>query len=116
VTGGSLSVPQVISELERLVSSSWKWEVEHTKKDMFKVQFPSRVEIDHMIEWGVVLIKFKAYMIIEETVLPMEVKSALPKVLDSTFWYPKGAKGVFNYLDSWINVGGNKSSGYEVHQ
>jgi hypothetical protein len=55
-------------------------------------------------------------MIIEETVLPMEVKSALPKVLDSIFWYPKGAKGVLNYLDSWINVGGNKSSGYEVHQ
>lgn len=55
-------------------------------------------------------------MIIEETVLPMEVKSALPKVWIQFSGIPKELREFFNYLDSWINVGGNKSSGYEVHQ
>jgi hypothetical protein len=62
------------------VSSKWKWEVESTGTNMFKVHFPSHVQMEHMIEWGVVQTKFKATLKIEEKVLPIEVKSSLVKM------------------------------------
>jgi hypothetical protein len=47
---------------------------------IFKTQFPSRIDLEWMIEWGVMHTKFKATMQIEETVLGKEVKAILPKV------------------------------------
>jgi hypothetical protein len=80
IDGGCLSVPQVVAELERLVSNKWKWEVHPVGDNEFKTQFPSRADLNHMIEWGVVQTKFKSLMTIEEKSWPKEVKATLPKV------------------------------------
>jgi hypothetical protein len=54
--------------------------VESVGTNVFKTQFPSRADLEHMIEWGVVQTKFNVSMSIEEKVLPVEVKSTLGKV------------------------------------
>jgi hypothetical protein len=52
VTDGELSAPNVVSELERLIPGGWMWKVEEIDKDNFKIVFPSKAELLHMVEWG----------------------------------------------------------------
>jgi hypothetical protein len=80
VIGGLLSAPQIIAELDRLVSNKWKWEVQELGAGVFKTQFPSRSDLERMIEWGVVQTKYKASMQSEERSVGKEVKQILPKV------------------------------------
>ena len=98
VSGGALSTAQVSSELERLVPVRWKWEVESVGTNVFKTQFPSRADLEHMIEWGVVQTKFNVLMSIEEKVLPVEVKSTLGKVWVHITGIPKE---MMNFLLIW---------------
>jgi hypothetical protein len=98
VSGGALSVVQVSSELERLVPVRWKWEVESVGTNVFKTQFPSRADLEHMIEWGVVQTKFNASMSIEEKVLLVEVKSTSGKVWVQITGIPKE---MMNFLLIW---------------
>jgi hypothetical protein len=98
VSGGALSVVQVSSELERLVPVRWKWEVESVGTNVFKTQFPSRTDLEHMIEWGVVQTKFNASMSIEEKVLLVEVKSTSGKVWVQITGIPKE---MMNFLLIW---------------
>jgi hypothetical protein len=98
VPEGALSATQVSSELERLVPVRWKWEVESVGTNVFKTQFPSRADLEHMIEWGVVQTKFNVLMSIEEKVLPVEVKSTLGKVWVHITGIPKE---MMNFLLIW---------------
>lgn len=67
VDNGSLSTDQVTAELTRLVSNTWRWNVQNTGKNVFRVPFPSMEDIQRMVEWGVVHTKFGPTMKIEET-------------------------------------------------
>jgi hypothetical protein len=49
----------VISKFERLIPRGWTGNVEATCNDTFKTIFPSRVELHHMVEWGVVHTKIQ---------------------------------------------------------
>jgi hypothetical protein len=76
-----LSIPNVISELQRLIPGGWTWSVEATGNNSFKTVFPSKAELGRMVEWGVVHTKFQnAKLQIEERMLDHEVKYILPKV------------------------------------
>ena len=47
VTGGELSTPMVISQLQRLVpTESFVWEVSQVGRNIFKVQFPSKNDLE----------------------------------------------------------------------
>jgi hypothetical protein len=52
VFDGSLTVPNIIAELERLIPGTWKWNVEANGKNSFKTVFPSKSELQWMVEWG----------------------------------------------------------------
>ncbi|PWZ27897.1 hypothetical protein Zm00014a_024097 [Zea mays] len=80
VTSGSLSQEQIVSELGRLVSSKWNWEIVKTGPFLFKTLFPSREHLAQMIEWGVVQTKFNASMKIEEGVVAKKANGELKKV------------------------------------
>ena len=68
VTDGTLIIPNVISELERLIPGKWKWNVESGgNSNTFKTLFPSKTKLKRMAEWGVVQTKFNnAKLKIEE--------------------------------------------------
>lgn len=53
VTGGSLTIVNVISEMERLIPGTWRWNVEEAGRTLFRTMFPSRAELQRMVEWGV---------------------------------------------------------------
>ena len=82
VTDGTLTIPNVISELERLIPGKWKWNVESGgNSNTFKTLFPSKTELKRMAEWGVVQTKFNnAKLKIEERPLGDKAKFALPKI------------------------------------
>jgi hypothetical protein len=51
VTEGIMSAPQVTAEMERLVPDKGKWVMEEVRNNTLKTTFPSRNELQHMIEW-----------------------------------------------------------------
>jgi len=82
VTDGTLTIPNVISELEWLIPGKWKWNVESGgNSNTFKTLFPSKTKLKRMAEWGVVQTKFNnAKLKIEERPLGDKAKFALPKI------------------------------------
>lgn len=52
VVGGTLSIDQVVAQLQRVVSSKWKWEPVTHDEDSFVVQFPSKNELQRAIAFG----------------------------------------------------------------
>ena len=82
VTDGTLTIPNVISELEQLIPGKWKWNVESGgNSNTFKTLFPSKTELKRMAEWGVVQTKFNnAKLKIEERTMGDKAKFALPKI------------------------------------
>ncbi|TVT98286.1 hypothetical protein EJB05_56418, partial [Eragrostis curvula] len=80
VSKGNMNSSQVTSELERLVSNRWRWAVQDIGKNSFKATFPSKAELQRMVEWGVVHTKYNADMQVIERVARGEAKSNLPRV------------------------------------
>lgn len=53
VTGGALSVPQVVTQLQRVVpSDDFVWDVTQVGHNVFKVPFPSKVELERLKVFG----------------------------------------------------------------
>jgi len=81
VSGGSLTAANATSEMERLFPGGWRWIVEETGANTFRTVFPSRAEMQRMVEWGVLHTKFTGVTLrFEESVGGDEVKFAMPKV------------------------------------
>jgi hypothetical protein len=53
VVEGALSADQVTAELDCLVPSSGKWEVQAVDNNTFKSNFQSKTDLHQMIEWGI---------------------------------------------------------------
>jgi hypothetical protein len=53
VTDGVLSIPNVISGLERLIPTKWSWMVENIGSNTFGTVFPKKIELQRMVECGV---------------------------------------------------------------
>jgi hypothetical protein len=81
VVQGSLNATQVLAEMERLVPGKGKWSVKEIGPNTFKTSFPSRGELQRMVEWGAVQSKDrKVVMIIEESAGGRFFKQALKRV------------------------------------
>jgi hypothetical protein len=81
VVEGEMTATQVKAELERLVPAKMFWAVEEIEHNKFKTVFPSKGEMQRMIEWGLVHTKDrKAMMIIEELGGGSNVKQVMRKV------------------------------------
>ena len=81
VTGGSLTSANVTSEIERLFPGGWQWKVEEIGVDTFRTMFPTRAELQRMVEWGVLHTKFPGITLrFEEGADGGEVKYTMPKV------------------------------------
>jgi hypothetical protein len=80
VTDGALSIPNVISELERLIPTKWSWKVEEIGNNIFRTVFPNKTELQRMVEWGVVQTKFQnAKLKIGERMIDNKVVKVLPR-------------------------------------
>ncbi|KAL6604814.1 hypothetical protein ACP70R_042758 [Stipagrostis hirtigluma subsp. patula] len=81
VIQGEMTTANVIAELERLVSNKCKWVVMQTGSNSFKTTFPSKIDLQRMVEWGVLHAKScDAQMQIELRESRNEAKRELPKV------------------------------------
>jgi hypothetical protein len=54
VVEGKMNALQVKAEMERLVPAKRTWVVEENEHNIFKIVFPSKGEMQWMIEWGLV--------------------------------------------------------------
>ncbi|TVU23407.1 hypothetical protein EJB05_25770, partial [Eragrostis curvula] len=52
VAGGTLSIPQLVQELARLISEKWNWQVNQLDKNSFMVPFPSRADLQRSVAFG----------------------------------------------------------------
>ncbi|CAN6276965.1 unnamed protein product [Urochloa humidicola] len=52
VVGGTLSVDQMVAQLQRVVPGKWKWEPVAHEKDSFNIPFPSKNELQRAIAFG----------------------------------------------------------------
>jgi hypothetical protein len=76
-----MDATQVTAKMERLVPGKGKWVVEEVHNNTFKTTFPSRTELQRMIEWGTVRTKDrKAAMVIEEGDGSIKFKQAMRKI------------------------------------
>jgi hypothetical protein len=81
VIEGSLNATHLTTEMERLVVGKGKWVVEEVTSNMFKISFPSKGEMQCMIEWGALHTKDRSVkMIIEECGGCGNVKQVMKKV------------------------------------
>jgi hypothetical protein len=81
VVEGCLNATQVTAEMERLVPGKGKWVVEEVNSNTFRTVFPSKNEMQRMIEWGMVQSKDRqAKMIIEESGGGSGIKQVMRKV------------------------------------
>jgi hypothetical protein len=81
VRQGTMNAAQVQAEMEHLVPRKCKWVVEELTPNTFKTAFPSRSELQRMIEWGAVQSKDrKAVMLIEEGAGGSFFKQALKRL------------------------------------
>jgi hypothetical protein len=81
VVEDEMTALQVKVEMERLVPTKMAWAVEEIDQNKFKTVFPSKGEMKHIIEWGMVHTKDrKAVMIIEELEGGGNVKQVMRKI------------------------------------
>jgi hypothetical protein len=52
VTDGALRIPNMISELERLIPTKWAWKVVSIRDNSFRTVFSNKAELQRMVEWG----------------------------------------------------------------
>ncbi|TVU17555.1 hypothetical protein EJB05_33598, partial [Eragrostis curvula] len=52
VEGGSLSVPQLVQELSRLIPERWNWQVNQVERNYFVVPFPTKADLQRSVAFG----------------------------------------------------------------
>jgi hypothetical protein len=70
-----------VTDRELSIPGVWTWNMEATGNNTFRTIFSSKVELQCMVEWGVIHTKFlNAKLQIEEQIMDNEVEYVLPKV------------------------------------
>jgi hypothetical protein len=99
VVEGEMAALQVKVEMERLVPAKMTWVVEEIEQNKFKTIFPSKGEMQQMMEWGMVHTKDqKATLIIEELDRGSNVKQVMRKVWVQMSRLPSELR---DFLTSW---------------
>ncbi|TVT97097.1 hypothetical protein EJB05_57668, partial [Eragrostis curvula] len=52
IEGGSLSIPQLVQELARLIPERWNWEVKQLERNSFVVPFPTKSDLQRSVAFG----------------------------------------------------------------
>jgi hypothetical protein len=100
VVEGELTASQVKAEMERLASAKMTWPVEAIGQNKFKIVFPSKGEMQWMIEWGLVHTKDrKATMVTEEFDGGSSVKQVMRKVWVQMSRLPSELR---DFLTIWV--------------
>jgi hypothetical protein len=67
VQGGTISIPQLVTELSRLIPEKWLWDVTQQDDNSFIVPFPSRGDLQRSVAFGKANIKeFGVSLLFEE--------------------------------------------------
>jgi hypothetical protein len=67
IQGGTISIPQLVTELSRLIPKKWLWDVTQQDDDSFIVPFPSRGDLQRSVAFGKADIKeFGVSLLFEE--------------------------------------------------
>jgi hypothetical protein len=82
VTGGELSIPAIIAQLQRLVPvENFSWECRQVDHNVFKVTFPDREEIERLARFGTFQVpNSRIQLTFEQCVTSMEPTSKLPDI------------------------------------
>jgi hypothetical protein len=82
VTGGELSIPGIIAQLQRLVPvENFTWECHQVGHNVFKVTFPDKDEIERLARFGTFHVPNSSIKLdFEQCVSSMEPTSKLPKI------------------------------------
>jgi hypothetical protein len=99
VVEGNMNAMEIRLELERLEPAKVNWEVEEIEKNIFKMVFPSKGEMLHMIQWGGLQTKDrKAKLVIEELGGGSNIKQVMKKVWVQMSKLPNELR---DYLTIW---------------
>jgi hypothetical protein len=52
VQGSTISIPQLVTELSRLIPAKWLWDVTQQDNKSFIVPFPSRGDLQRLVAFG----------------------------------------------------------------
>jgi hypothetical protein len=82
VTGGELSIPDIIAQLQRLVPvENFTWDYRQVGHNVFKVTFPDREEIERLARFGTFHVPNSSIKLdFEQCASSMEPTSKLPEV------------------------------------
>jgi hypothetical protein len=82
VTGGELSIPGIIAQLQRLVPvENFAWECRQVGHNVFKVTFPDKDEIDRLARFGTFHVPNSSIKLdFQQCVSSMEPTSKLPEI------------------------------------
>jgi hypothetical protein len=101
VTGGDLSIPGIVNQLQRLVPvENFAWECRQVGQNVFKVTFPDKDELERLTRFGTFLVPNSNIKLnFEQCVSSMEPTSKLPEVSVLMSGIPKRRIG--NFLAMW---------------
>jgi hypothetical protein len=101
VTGGELSIPAIVAELQRLVPvENFAWECRQVGHNVFKVTFPDREEIERLARFGTFQVpNSKIQLTFEQCVSSMEPTSNLPEIWILMSGIPQRRIG--DFLATW---------------
>ena len=97
VVGGDMSIPQIVRQLQRVVPvEGYQWEVLRTGQNVYKVQFPSKAELDRLKVFG----SFKVpntmiELTVDDWLARPEPMNGLPRVWVRVRGIPSRHKGDF---------------------
>jgi hypothetical protein len=101
VTGGELTIPGIVMQLQRLVSmENFAWECRQVGQNVFKVTFPDKDELERLTRFGTFLVPNSNIKLnFEQCVSSMEPTSKLPEVWILMSGIPKRRIG--DFLAMW---------------
>jgi hypothetical protein len=82
VTGGELTIPSIVAQLQRLVPvENFTWDCRQVGHNVFKVTFPDRDEIERLARFGTFHVPNSSIKLdFEQCVSSMEPTSKLPEI------------------------------------
>ncbi|KAK1626125.1 hypothetical protein QYE76_000440 [Lolium multiflorum] len=97
VTGGEMTIPQIVSQLQRLVpTESFHWDVRQVGHNVFKVAFPSKAELERMTVFGTFHVPSSPIVLnFENWIAQIEPNCLLPEIWLRIHGLPPKKKGDF---------------------
>jgi hypothetical protein len=101
VTGGELSIPQIVTQLQRLIPmNNFQWDCRQVGHNVFKVSFPDKEELERLARFGTFHVpNSQIQLTFEQCVSAMEPVCKLPEIWVVMNGIPPKRKG--DFLAMW---------------